>query len=98
MGKQVPTQSEIARDWQARGFSCGLWVDPPNQRWEDYRHEVDELVYILEGTLELEVSGEKKVLKAGDEAFIPARALHSVRNVGGGKAKWLYGYQADHTS
>ena len=25
------------------GFSCDLWVDPPGQVWEDYRHATDEL-------------------------------------------------------
>jgi len=30
---------------------------------------------------------------AGDEVFIPAPALHTVRNVGGTTARWLYGYR-----
>jgi hypothetical protein len=25
--------------------------------------------------------------------FIPARALHTVRNIGGTTARWLYGYR-----
>ncbi|OGW85025.1 MAG: cupin domain-containing protein [Omnitrophica bacterium RIFCSPHIGHO2_02_FULL_46_11] len=89
----MKTRSEISGAWETRGFSCDLWTDPPAQKWENYRHEVDELIYILEGILELEVSGKKKTLKQGDEAFIPAKANHSVRNVGGTEAKWLYGYK-----
>ncbi|MBI4358275.1 MAG: cupin domain-containing protein [Candidatus Omnitrophica bacterium] len=89
----MKTQTEISKEWQKRGFSCDLWVDPPGQVWEDYRHDVDELVYVLEGAIELEVSGKRKTLKAGEEGFIPARANHSVRNIGGTEARWLYGYK-----
>ena len=89
----MKTRDEISQNWQTRGFSCDLWVDPPGQVWEDYRHEVDELVYVLEGEIELEISGKKKTLRKGDEAFIQGRANHSVRNIGGTEARWLYGYK-----
>jgi len=87
-------QEKLVRDrWKGNGFSCDLWVDPPGQVWEDYRHEVDELVHVLEGVIELEVSGEKETLRKGDKAFIPARAIHSVRNIGETETRWLYGYK-----
>ncbi len=87
------SRPRIERDWRARGFSCGLWVDPPGQVWEDYTHATDELVMVLEGELELEMQGKTFRPKTGEEVFIPAQALHSVRNVGGTTAKWLYGYK-----
>lgn len=86
-------QAEVARDWVARGFSCALWVDPPGQRWEDFVHPTDELVMLLEGELELEVAGALSRPTVGEEIFIPAGASHSVRNVGGTTARWLYGYR-----
>lgn len=89
----VPDRRAIERDWRERGFSCGLWVDPPGQVWEDYVHSVDELVLVLQGNLEVEVGGETKRLSAGDECFIPAHQFHTVRNVGGGEVRWLYGYR-----
>lgn len=79
--------------WRSRGFSCGLWVDPPGQVWEDYVHSIDELVMPIEGTLELEIEGRIFRPTIGEEVFIPARARHSVRNVGGTTARWLYGYK-----
>ena len=93
MGTRLKTREEVARNWNERGFSCDLWTDPPGQVWEDYRHAVDELVYVLEGLLELEVSRKKATLEPGEEAFIPKGANHSVRNIGGTPARWLYGYQ-----
>ncbi len=81
------------QDWRARGFSCDVWVDPPGQVWENYVHTVDELVMILEGELELELQGRVIRPSQGEEVYIPARMVHSVRNVGGRTARWLYGYK-----
>ena len=47
-------------DWEARGFSCDLWIDPPNQTWENSAHPVDELVMVLQGIVAL-----KKVIVNG---------------------------------
>jgi quercetin dioxygenase-like cupin family protein len=83
----------VSRDWTARGFSCDLWVDPPGQRWEDFVHTTDELVLVLEGELEFEIDGEISQPETGEEIFIPAGAVHSVRNIGASTARWLYGYR-----
>ncbi len=85
-------QAAVAQRWRARGFSCGLWVDPPGQVWEDYVHEVDELVLVVQGEVEFEVSGQPHRPRAGEELLIPARTRHTVRNVGSGQSRWLYGY------
>lgn len=86
-------QDDVSRDWAARGFSCALWVDPPGQRWEDFVHPTDELVLVLEGELEFEIDGEVSHPGTGEEVFIPAGTVHSVRNIGGSTARWLYGYR-----
>lgn len=83
----------VERYWRARGFSCGLWIDPPGQVWADYFHDVDELVIVLEGDVEFEIAGKTHAPTAGQELLIPARARHTVRNVGNGESRWLYGYR-----
>lgn len=46
-------------------------------------HPGEEIVYVLEGKLEYEVEGNPPVtLEAGDVLFIPARSVHTARNVG----------------
>ena len=87
-------QQDVSQEWAARGFSCRLWVDPPGQRWEDFVHSTDELVVVLEGELEFEISGKVSHPKLGEEIFIPAGAVHSVRNIGDSTARWLYGYRS----
>ena len=86
-------RQDVSRDWAARGFSCDLWVDPPGQRWEDFVHRTDELVIVLEGELEFEINGVISHPKIGEELYIPAGAVHSVRNIGNCIARWLYGYR-----
>lgn len=83
---------EIARRWAEKGFSCDLWEDPPGQRWENYVHATDELVLVLEGEVEFEISGKISHPAIGEELFIPVGAVHSVRNLGNSTALWMYGY------
>ena len=86
-------RAKVATDWQARGFSCDLWVDPPGQRWEDFRHATDELVTVLEGEMEFEIGGKVYHPEIGEELLIPTGTDHSARNTGSTTARWLYGYK-----
>ena len=56
-------------------------------------HPGEEIIYVLEGSLEYQVEGKPPVtLKAGDVFFIPARAIHSAKNVGSGNGAELATY------
>ncbi|WP_455245250.1 cupin domain-containing protein [Petrachloros mirabilis] len=81
--------------WHSRGFSCDIWTDSPGQVWEDYRHTVDELVMVLEGDVEFEIGGKVFRPAIGEELFIPAGVLHSVRNKARTISRWLYGYSVN---
>jgi mannose-6-phosphate isomerase-like protein (cupin superfamily) len=85
--------AKVEQDWSERGFSCGLWVDPPGQVWKDYVHATDELLMVVEGEMEVEIDGKPFRLAAGQELFIPARATHRVRKLGNTTARRLYGYR-----
>lgn len=84
----------VAADWAAGGYSCHEFNDPPGQAWNDFVHDCNEVVTVVEGRLELIVERERFVVEAGDEAFIPIGARHSVRNLADGHTRWLFGY--DH--
>ena len=65
----------------------------PGAAFPAHSHPGEELVYVTEGSLEYAVAGQPPVtLEAGDVLFIPARAIHSVRNVGNGKGSELATY------
>jgi mannose-6-phosphate isomerase-like protein (cupin superfamily) len=89
----VVNDSQIKKDWHQRGFSCGIWTDPPNQVWADFVHDVDELVMLIEGEIELSFNGKTFRPQIGQEILIPAHASHTVRNVGGTTSRWFYGYK-----
>tara|TARA_R110002094_G_scaffold81804_3_gene86933 strand:+ start:1679 stop:1966 length:288 start_codon:yes stop_codon:yes gene_type:complete len=82
----------VQADWASRGFTCELWIDPPDQVWHDFVHDVDELVFLLEGTCQIELDNRTIRMQAGDELTIPAGTRHTVRNCGDGAARWLHGY------
>lgn len=83
----------VKRVWAGRGFDCDVWTDPPGQRWDDYVHEVDELVMLIDGEIELRFGGKALRPAVGEEVFIPANTSHTVINTGSVTNHWYYGYK-----
>jgi quercetin dioxygenase-like cupin family protein len=58
-----------------------------------HSHPGEEIVYVVEGSLEYEVDGRPPVtLRAGGVLFIPAGTIHSAKNVGSGNGAELATY------
>src|SRR5687768_15873692 len=56
-------------------------------------HPGEEIVYVLEGSLEYQLDGKSAVtLSAGGVLFIPARTIHTAKNVGSGNGAELATY------
>ena len=65
----------------------------PGAAFPKHSHPGEEIVTVLEGSLEYEIEGKSPVtLKAGDVLFIPAGTIHAARNVGSGNAAELATY------
>jgi quercetin dioxygenase-like cupin family protein len=47
-----------------------------------HTHPGEEVIYVIEGTLEYEIGGKKSRVKAGDVLFVPAGTPHTVTNIG----------------
>ena len=74
------------------GLGCTLTVLEPGKRaWPFHRHHViHELVYVLEGTGELRLDGERFPLRAGDLVASPAgKEAHQIVNSSDGELKYL---------
>src|SRR5258705_13412929 len=55
----------------------------PGVAFGKHTHPGEEIIYVLEGTLEYQVGDKPPVtLKAGDVLFVPANTPHSARNPG----------------
>jgi quercetin dioxygenase-like cupin family protein len=58
-----------------------------------HRHPGEEIIYVLEGTLEYAIDGQPpRTYGAGEALMVPAEAIHAVRNVGDGPATELATY------
>jgi quercetin dioxygenase-like cupin family protein len=58
-----------------------------------HSHPGEEIIYVLEGSLEYGIDGKPPVtLKTGDVLFIPAGAIHYAKNVGSGRGAELATY------
>lgn len=58
-----------------------------------HSHPGEEIIYVIEGSLEYEVEGKPPVtLKAGEVLFVPYGINHSAKNVGTGNAAELATY------
>jgi quercetin dioxygenase-like cupin family protein len=65
----------------------------PGVAFGRHRHPGEEIVNVLEGSLEYQVEGKAPVtLEAGDVLFIPAGAIHAAKNVGRGNGAELATY------
>ncbi|MEO8574936.1 MAG: cupin domain-containing protein [Pyrinomonadaceae bacterium] len=47
-----------------------------------HTHPGEEIIYVIEGSLEYEIGGQVSKVKAGDVLFVPAQTIHSAKNIG----------------
>jgi quercetin dioxygenase-like cupin family protein len=58
-----------------------------------HKHPGEEIIYVLEGSLEYQVDGRQPMtVDAGEVFFVPAETVHAVKNVGSGTAAELATY------
>ncbi len=57
------------------------------------KHPGEEVIYVLEGSLEYDVDGQPPTrVSAGEGLMVPAETVHAARNVGSGNAAELATY------
>lgn len=60
-----------------------------SQGRSSFKHDGEEFLYVLEGTLEFHFGGEMYILKPGDSIYFDSGIEHSGRVLGDGKVKML---------
>ena len=68
----------IKQNWNSRGYSFGVFRDPPGQVWADFVHRTDELVVLAEGEIEVEIEGKAERFQIGGMVFIPAKEIWKI--------------------
>ena len=78
---------------QAKNFSIGhVTLDARGGQVPWHNQEQEEVYIILEGTVEMCLGEERRVLTAGQAAYIPPRVFHQATNIGSSPARMLYCY------
>ena len=57
-----------------------------------HTHPGEEIIYVIEGTIEYEIGGKTPTVKAGDVLFVPAGVVHTAKNIGSGNGAELATY------
>ena len=54
----------------------------PGSSFPRHKHPGEEIIYVTQGTLEYEVAGKWRTVKAGEVLFVPDGVVHAARNRG----------------
>ena len=68
----------IKQYWHSRGYSFGVFSDPPGQVWADFVHRTNELIVLAEGEIEVEIEGKAERFQIGGTVFIPAKEIWKI--------------------
>lgn len=78
---------------QARNFAIGnVTLEPRGGQVPWHNQEQEEVYFIVEGTCEMCLGAERRMLSAGQAAYIPPGVFHQLTNVGDTPARMIYCY------
>jgi quercetin dioxygenase-like cupin family protein len=72
-------EREAIQEISDAGWRHVSWHDEPGDAYPPHTHDVDQFLYVVAGSLELEVEGQTIVLDPGDRLALPARTVHAAR-------------------
>mgnify|MGYP001488776389 CR=1 FL=1 len=87
--RDVRMQVMVGRDDAAPNFAMRHFVVAEGGHTPQHNHPYEHEVYIVEGELEAECSGETRTVRAGDVLLVPSEAVHQFRNTSGADARFL---------
>jgi transcriptional regulator with XRE-family HTH domain len=74
------TYERISTSFAGNVLRSVIIHEPPGHRSEPIAHEGEEMFYVLEGAVTVEVADERTVLEAGDSLHFPSTKTHSSWN------------------
>ena len=63
--------------------------ETPSGHNPPHRHDREEVMVMLTGTVTVTVDAVEETLRPGDTLIVPAQALHQIANTGHEPAEWL---------
>ncbi len=78
---------------QCKNFSMGnVTLEPCGGQVPWHNQEQEEVYFIVEGTGEMCLGGERKILKTGQAVYIPPGVFHQLTNIGDSPLRLIYCY------
>ena len=74
------TYERLSASFPGNILRSTLIHEPPGFRSEPMSHEGEEIFFIVEGSLTIEIGGERTILEAGDSAHFPSTMTHVTWN------------------
>ena len=88
------TENEYKKSWEERGYSFGKGTVTLERGVSQASHDKqDELVVVVNGLLEFTIDESTFVAECYKEVFIPAKSVHSIKNIGVEGSVIYYGYK-----
>jgi mannose-6-phosphate isomerase-like protein (cupin superfamily) len=78
---------------QASNFSMGhVTLEPNGGQVPWHNQEQEEIYFVMEGTGEMCLGEERRILSTGQAVYIPSGVFHQLTNVGDSPLKMMYCY------
>jgi quercetin dioxygenase-like cupin family protein len=55
------------------------WRDAPGERYDAHKHDADQTLYLVEGSMELGIGADIHRLNPGDKLDLPAFTVHTAK-------------------
>ena len=78
--RSAVSYERVSSSFPGNTLNSVLIHEPPGHRSEPIRHEGEELFFMLEGSITVEIEGARTVLRAGDSIHFDSRRTHSTWN------------------
>jgi quercetin dioxygenase-like cupin family protein len=75
-GAGTPGESALRAQLEHEGFEVHTWRDPADRIYDEHRHECDESLWLLQGSMVFRVKGRHYALGPGDRLQLPAHVVH----------------------
>jgi quercetin dioxygenase-like cupin family protein len=67
----------LSQKLRQEGWSLLDWKDPPGTQYPPHRHPHDEVILMIEGTIQFRIDENIHTLNPGDRLFLPSGTVHS---------------------
>lgn len=92
-GRRTQNLAGGASPIQARGFCMGcVTLEPGGGQVPWHNHDQEEVYFIVQGTGEACIGGERTTLSAGQAIYVPPTLFHQLTNLGAEPLVMMYVY------